>query len=136
VNDWANYLPDMSIRRGGLQFPKFTLKANAMPVALKNTHGLMVRLVSHFGYEGTFECHHLDVHDQDGLLTVRVKGIMRGNGNSSHVTELLHVETRHEGVGSLVVIMQAIPASRKTIKARQRAGLATFRLELFRPLTV
>lgn len=136
MNDWAQYLPDMSIERGGIRFPKFTLKANGLPVALKDTYGLMVRLTSDFGYEGAFECHHLDVHDQDGLLTVRVKGGLRGSGLFVHTMELLHLESRHDATGAVSTILQAVAATRRTVKGRQRSGTARFCLQLFRPQTV
>lgn len=128
-------IPEISIARGGLQYPKFTLKANGLPVAIRDGHGLMLRFASHFGYEGTFACHHLDVHDEDNLLTIRVKGVLRGNGDS-YTVELLHVESRHAATGSIATFMQVATADRVTIKARRRTGLGTFRLELFRPETV
>lgn len=135
MSDWAAYLPDVSVVRGGLRFPKFMLSANGLPVALKDTHGLMLRLAAPFGYEGKFECHHLDVHEQDGLLTVRVKGGLRG-GLVAHTMELLHVESRHDASGAVATVMLATPAERGTVKGRRRTGLATFQLQLFRPQTV
>lgn len=128
-------MPEVSIMRGGIRFPKFGLVANGLPVAIKGGHGLMVRLCSHWGYEAGFTCHHLDVHDQDGLLTVRVKGVLRGSGDA-HLVELLHLESRHDATGIVASILQAATAERRTIKARRRSGLGTFRLELFRPPTV
>jgi hypothetical protein len=135
MNDWAMYLPDVSIVRGGLHYPKFMLEANALPVAIKDSHGLMLRLVSHYGYQGKFECEHLDVHDQDGLLTMRVRGTLRGSRNVQHL-ELLHLESRHETTGSVAQIAQTMIATRRTIKGRERTGLGTFRLEMFRPQAV
>lgn len=127
-------VPDMSIQRGGIRFPKFTLEANALPVAIKGGHGLMVRLVSNFGYQGAFTGEHLDVHDQDNLLTVRVVGVLRGNADAWRA-ELLHVESRHDATGLLAEIMRLTTADRYTAKAKHRAGLATFKLQLFRPVT-
>lgn len=133
--DWAQYLPEVSVRRGGLTHPRFILKANSLPVALKNSHGLMLRLTTLHGYEGNLTGDHTDVHDQDGLLTVRVKGVLRGSG-VSYAVELLHLESRHDATGTLATIMQVSPALRQTVKGRTRSGIATFRLELFRPNTV
>lgn len=118
--------------RGGIGFPKFTLEANALPVAIKGGHGLMVRLISNHGYRGTFRCDHLDVHDQDGLLTIRIKGVLRGSADAWTV-ELLHLESRHDSYGLMSEIMQLAIADRITVKAKHRTGLANFRLQLFRP---
>jgi hypothetical protein len=128
-------MPDMSILQGGLRYPKFTLNANSLPVAIEDGHGLMVRLTSRIGFEGAFTCYHLDVHDQDGLLTVRVKGNLQGSGNI-HVVELLHLESRHDATGSVAQVVQVALARRVTSKGKRRSAAAAFTLELFRPRTV
>jgi hypothetical protein len=131
---WDGVL-DLSINRGGIRFPRFTLTATGLPVVVKDSYGAMLRLTSRHGHEGTFACDHLNIHDQDGLLTIRVKGILRGCGDS-YTVELLHVESRHDKTGSLAQVVQVTQASRRTVKGRQRVGPAPFLLELFRPRAV
>lgn len=124
-------LPDI-LRGIPYRFTRCTLRANGLPVAIRDGHGLMLRLTSRYGYEGLFTCWHLDVHDQDGLLTIRVKGALRGS-SEHHTVELLHVESRHDATGPVAQTMQVATAERRTAKTNRRTGQATFLLELFRP---
>lgn len=133
--DLSRLLPDLRISRDTLRYPKCVLQANGLPVVIKGGHGLMLRLTVPFGFQGQLSVNHLDVHDEDNLLTVRVKGALRGVGDT-HTVELLHVESRHDGHGSVARLMQMTQAQRRTVKGRTRTELAAFVLDIFRPETV
>jgi hypothetical protein len=137
-----HYLPDISIQRGGIVYPKFSLDANALPVMIQGGEGIGLRFMSNYGYKGRFNAHLLEVGEGQGWLRIHVVGVIQyasPTGDRHMSTALAHIESldKRDTTGILAAVQLACPsAPRLKPSGRSTYGTAVFRLELFRPRTV
>ena len=133
----ADLIPEITIQRGGIQFPKFVLDANGLPIAIKNGNGLMLRLVEKHGYGGRFEGHAAHVHPSVGLTSIHIAGVLHV-GDKYRSVALGHMESGHAVTGVLAEtgVFMDNAQRRKPKSGKLVYGSGLFTLQLFRPATV